>query len=177
MSLEAIGNSAQLTPMKLISISTAIAITLSITSCDTNKNSERTDSEFSKESQSSTLRQKEIANKVIDSMKEFTTLITKISDTKSASEAANRINQIGDEFSTYAEELNQLTPIGIESRQAIALKMKAREAEMEKALGKFFQQAVQSLTPDSRRLVEKSFKEFYEKMKVVGPEFDRHFKT
>ena len=154
-----------------------ISITISLTSCNKKEAPSDDSSSNTNSSQAGSSKQEEIANKIMNSMEEFTTAISKVSDTNTAKAAADKINTIGDRFSSYAEELKKLDPLGEKMRNEINRKMDARDAEMNKIMKSEVQQTIQFLNPDAQKVMEDAFQTFYEKMKVAESEFERHFEA
>ena len=162
--------------MKRLSLITNLAIALFLSACDKNDTAD-SDGNSSGSSQTDGARQKEIANKTMDSMREFAKAISTVSDTKTARSTATKINEIGDQFSSMAKEFETLEVTTQEMKESIHQKMAAREAEIEEVMNEKFMKSVQSLNPEAQKIMEKAFQDFFEVRKQKRKEFDRHFKV
>ena len=162
--------------MKQLSIITHLAIFIFLSACDKNDTAD-SNGNSSGSSQTDGARQEEIANKTMDSMREFAKAISTVSDTKTARSTATKINEIGDQFSSMAKELETLEVAAQEIRESIHQKMAAREAEIEEVMNEKFMKSVQSLNPEAQKIMEKAFQDFFEVRKQTRKEFDRHFKV
>ena len=162
--------------MKQLSIITHLAIFIFLSACDKNDTAD-SNGNSSGSSQTDGARQEEIANKIMDSMREFAKAISTVSDTKTARSTATKINEIGDQFSSMAKELETLEVAAQEIRESIHQKMAAREAEIEEVMNEKFMKSVQSLNPEAQKIMEKAFQDFFEVRKQTRKEFDRHFKV
>ena len=163
--------------MRRLTISTTIAIFFTLISCDSNESSNGDGSTNPDNAQSGPSKQEEIADEIMGSMQEFAIAINNISDAKTSKEAAIKIKEIKERYLTYAEELKELDPLEKGSRMAIEKKMEAKKAQMKELFGAEFQQIVQSLRLEEQKLIDKSFREFFEMMESVKPEFERHFEA
>ena len=162
--------------MKRLSIITNLAIAVFLSACDKSDTANR-DGNSSGSSQTGGARQEEIANKIMDSMREFAKAISAVSDTKTARSTATKINEIGEQFSSMAKELETLEVATQEMRESIHQKMAAREAEIEEVMNEKFMKSVQSLNPEAQKIMEKAFQDFFEVRQQTKKEFDRHFKV
>ena len=162
--------------MKRLSIITHLAIALFLSACDKNDTAD-SNGNSSGSSQADGARQEEIANQIMDSMGEFAQAISVISDTKTARSTATKINEIGDQFSSMAKELEPLEVASQKMRESIHQKMAVREAEIEEVMNEKFMKSVQSLNPEAQKIIQKAFQDFFEVRQQTRKEFDRHFKV
>lgn len=161
--------------MKIHAITIALAIAFSSTSCDKDKKGEEVGNQTSVTAAPSISKHEELANKVMDSMKEFATTISSVSDLESANKAATKISEIGDRFSSIANELESLDPPTQDLKEAINAKMEARDAEMQKIMGPELQTTMQSLGPEAQQVLQEAFGDFFAKADSAGKELERHF--
>ena len=162
--------------MKRLSIIINLAVSLFLSACDKNDTADGNENS-SGLPQNDGARQEEIANKIMDSMGEFAKAVSAVSDTKTARSTATKINEIGDQFSSMAKELEPLEVATQEMRESIHQKMAAQEAEMKEVMNENFMKSVQSLNPEAQKIMGKAFQDFFEVMEQAEKEFERHFKV
>ncbi|MDA7881791.1 hypothetical protein N9A94_05750 [Akkermansiaceae bacterium] len=162
--------------MKQLTKFTALFITFALSSCNKDEHPHGDDVGTTKV-QTGSAKQEEIADKILNSMQEFSTAIAAVSDAKSAKTAAAKINEIGDRYSGYAEELMPLDPPAREVRESLHRKMKEKEAAMGTVMKGDFLTIIQGLTPDAQKVIQMAFQDFYDKRKAVEAELNRHFKV
>lgn len=163
--------------MKTRYLTIAAALALAITSCRKSETPATGGGETPPAAQPAISKHEEIANKVMDAMQEFAKAASSATDLNSANEAAKKIGEIGDRFTSLAEELKKMDPPSEELKKSIDAKMEARNKEMEKAMSEDLQKSMQALAPDAQQALQAAFMGFFGKMAQVGPEFERHFKV
>jgi hypothetical protein len=114
--------------MKPHTISFSLAVTIAITSCNKNETQQETSTDKVEQAQPTAPKHDELANKTMDLMGEFANTFTTITDLDTANAAAKKIDDIGDQFTAIAEELNKIDPHTLELRKEIKKKIEAKEA-------------------------------------------------
>ena len=161
--------------MKLHTIPVALAVALTITSCDKNGKEAGEGDKPVTNATPSVSKHEELAGEIMNSMADFADAVSNVVDLESANEAATKIGTIGDRFSKIADQLKPLEPPAKAIKEAINEKMEARDAEMQKVMGEELQKTMQALSPEAQQVLQKAFEEFFEKMDSAGKEFERHF--
>jgi len=160
--------------MKLHTLSIALAFAFSVASCDKG-DARNGDSGNTENTKPAVSKHEELANYIMDSMKDVATTASAVSDLDSAKAAAMKIDNVGDQFVRIAEELKGLDPPDAKVKEAINKKMDERDAEMEKVIGEDLQKTMETLDAESQQVLQKAFGDYFGKMDAVGKEFERHF--
>ena len=161
--------------MKLLTIPILTFFALTITSCDRNEKETASVDNPAGNANPVVSKHEELANQIMDSMKDFAMALSSVTDLETANEASIKIGMIGDRFIQIASELRPLDPPANEIKEAIKAKMEARDAEMHKLMGEDLQKIMQSLSPEARQVLQEAFEKFFGKMNTVEKEFERHF--